>query len=200
MVGPLCGPFLQQSLLIPHCAQQMIAILWVMPFWLLLSSRRGVSSREVYLPAGTDWFDFWTNERIEGGQVTEVTAPLERLPLFVRSGTALPMWNVQQFINQAPLERLTLRLYPGNHETILYEDAGEGLDFQDGDYRWLYITIHEASERISINRRIAGSYVPDYKTINLEVVGLEGEPHGVRVDRQGAPLWFYDDGILEITN
>jgi alpha-glucosidase len=160
---------------------------------------KGATSRSVYLPAGAGWYDFWTNECFEGGQTLEVTAPLERLPLFVRSGLVLPLWEDQQFVGQKAINRQTLRLYPGNHETILYEDAGESLAYQEGDYRWVYITAREEDEKIIVNRRTAGRYVPDYSTINLEIIGLDDEPHRVRVDRQGAPLWFYDQGILEVT-
>ncbi len=160
---------------------------------------QGHTSRDVYLPASSNWYDFWTNEWFEGGQTIEVAAPLERLPLFVRSGLVLPLWGEQQFVGQKSIDRLILRLYPGNHETILYEDDGEGLEYQEGAYRWVYITVAEEGEKLAVNRRIAGQYLPNYTTINLEVVGLEDEPVEVRVDRQGAPLWFYDDGILEVT-
>jgi hypothetical protein len=80
----------------------------------------------------------------------------------------------------------------------LYEDAGEGLDYQRGNYRWVYITASEEDEKIVVNRRVAGNFEPTYKTISLEIVGLHDEPHEIRVDRQGAPVWFYDEDLLEV--
>lgn len=159
---------------------------------------QGAVSRRVYLPGGMEWYDFWTNERIQGGQEIEVTAPLERVPLYVRAGTVLPMWPAMQHVGEKSIENLVLRLYPGSHETILYEDAGEGLGYQHGEYRWVYITALEDEERLVLSRRVAGQFEPEYETITLEVIGLSDEPYEVRVDRQGAPLWFYDSDVLEV--
>jgi alpha-glucosidase len=159
---------------------------------------QGAVQRSLYLPAG-EWYDYWTNELLQGGRNITVTAPLERLPLFVRAGAVLPMWPEMQFTTEYAPESLTLRVYPGDFETVLYEDSGEGLDYERGDYRWIYITAGWEDSRFVINRRTAGRYTPPYKMIRLEVVGFDEEPTEVRVDRQGAPLWFYDDGLLELT-
>lgn len=158
----------------------------------------GVLRRSVYLPAG-EWYDFWTNERLDGGQTIEVPAPLERLPLFVRAGAVLPMWPEMQYVNPQAVQALLYRVYPGEFETVLYEDDGDGFAYRDGEYRWVYITCGWEESRLVINRRAAGRYEPPYKSLRLEVVGFDEEPLQVRVDRQSAPLWFYDDDILEVT-
>ncbi len=158
----------------------------------------GAVSRTVYIPAG-EWYDFYTNEVLAGGQEVEVFAPLERLPLFVRAGTALPLWPVMQYVGEKPVDTLLLRCYPGAHETVLYEDQGEGMDYQQGNYRWVYITTGWKDNTFVIERRVAGRYAPVYSAIKLEIVGLDDEPASVRLERQGAPLWFYDNGVLELT-
>jgi alpha-glucosidase len=150
---------------------------------------KGAVQRAVYLPGDAGWYDFWTNEWFAGGQEIVVTAPLERLPLFVRAGAALPVWPVMDYVGQKS---------PGSHETVLYEDTGEGMGYQHGEYRWVYITTSEDGDKLIVNRRVAGSFQPTYRTISLEVVGLRDEPSEIRVDRQGAPVWFYDDDMLEI--
>ncbi len=159
---------------------------------------RGAVSRSVYLPPG-QWYDYWANELLDGGQHIKVTAPLERLPLFVRAGAVLPVLPEMQYASQKSLEMLTLRVYPGDFETVLYEDKGEGLDYEQGDYRWVYVTCGWEESRLTIDRRVAGKYEPGYSKVKLEVVGFEEEPMEVRVDRQGAPLWFFDDELLELT-
>lgn len=159
---------------------------------------QGAVQRSVYLPVGL-WYDYWTNEQLDGGRFITVTAPLERLPLFVRAGAVIPMWPEKQFTTERLEENLILRIYPGDFETVLYEDSGEGLEYERGDYRWVYITAGWEDSRFIVNRRVAGRYIPRYKMMRLEVVGFEEEPTEVRVDRQGAPLWFYDDGLLELT-
>ncbi|MBL8165881.1 MAG: DUF5110 domain-containing protein, partial [Anaerolineae bacterium] len=158
----------------------------------------GSTRRTVNLPAGI-WYDYWTNEVHEGGQTITVPAPLERLPLFVRGGAVIPHWPEMRFVGEQDIETLTYRVYPGDFETVLYEDAGEGLAFEDGDYRWLYITVGWDEGRLLIDRRVAGRYTPPYQNMRVEVVGFEEEPTRVRIDRQGAPVWFYDDGLLELT-
>ena len=54
-------------------------------------TEQGATSREVYLPAGCDWYNYWTNERLHGGQMTEADAPIGTLPLFVRAGSIVPL-------------------------------------------------------------------------------------------------------------
>jgi alpha-glucosidase len=159
---------------------------------------QGAVARSLYLPAGK-WYDFWTNELFRGGQEITVTAPLERLPLFVRAGAVLPLWPEMPYVQEPTSDMLVMRVYPGDFETVLYEDKGEGLEYQHGDYRWVYVTCAWEESRLVIDRRVAGKYEPHYAKIKLEVVGFDEEPAEVRVDRQGAPLWFYDDELLELT-
>ncbi len=159
--------------------------------------QEGAVSRSVYLPAG-EWYDFWTNECLDGGQIVEVTAPLERLPLFVKAGAVIPLWPEMNHTGEKPVETLLLRLYPGQHETILYEDKGESLDYEQGQYRWIYITSRWEENTLIVSRRVAGTFEPPYTSVQLEIVGFDEEPSDVRVDRQGAPLWFFDDDLLEL--
>ncbi|MCL6512399.1 MAG: glycoside hydrolase family 31 protein [Anaerolineae bacterium] len=51
----------------------------------------GTTSREVYLPAGATWTDAWDGRTFAGGQVIGASAPLERIPLFLRDGAPLPI-------------------------------------------------------------------------------------------------------------
>lgn len=159
----------------------------------------GVTQRTVILPNG-DWYDFWTNHHYQGGQVITVDAPLSHLPLFVRGGAVLPIWDVvQNLFNGTPKQNtLRLRVYPGQADTVLYEDAGEGLSYQQGDSRWIYISTSWVNNRLRVQRRIAGNREPHYSKIQIEVVGFDEEPLKVSVDRQGAPVWYYEGGLVEL--
>ncbi|WP_298091819.1 TIM-barrel domain-containing protein, partial [uncultured Sphingomonas sp.] len=85
---------------------------------------QGVTKRPVYLPAGADWYDYWTNRRYTGGQTIEVAAPIDQVPLFVRAGSIVPMGvQVPSTATKQPLE--AIRVYPGRDATFtLYDDDG----------------------------------------------------------------------------
>jgi alpha-D-xyloside xylohydrolase len=120
--------------------------------------RRGPRARRVYLPAGTDWFDFWTGGRFAGGQVIAADAPLERIPVFVRSGSIVPMGPDCQHSGEmldAPLE---LHVYPGRDASfVLYEDEGDGYGYEHGAAATVEIGWDDASRRLTIGER-RGAY------------------------------------------
>jgi hypothetical protein len=72
------------------------------------------------------------------------------------------------------------------------------MDYQRGDYRWSYFTCKFLpSGQFAIEWRRAGHYQPPYKQIRVEVVGISGEPESVVMDGQAAPIWYYEDGVVE---
>jgi len=80
-------------------------------------------TRPVYLPAGTDWFDLWTGRSVRGGQVIQAEAPLERIPVFVRAGSIVPMGPVRQHAEDLPDAPVELHVYTGRDARFrLYED------------------------------------------------------------------------------
>ncbi len=156
------------------------------------------TQRELFLPPGA-WYNYWTNTRTLGNRTITTEAPLGRLPLFVRAGAALPTWKIQQNLADGPPNHLNLRVYPGEHETTLYEDAGEGHPHTTGAYRWLYYTASWYNNRFRLKRRVTGQYEPPYPHMNIQVIGFDQEPTAVKVDHQGAPVWYYEDNIIELT-
>jgi len=153
---------------------------------------KGAAGRSVTLPKGL-WYDYWANEPVRGGTTIEVTAALERLPLFIKAGAIIPMRSSEP-------DTLNLHVFPGNAENVHYEDSGDGRDFEIGDYRWIYMSCmwDGGDARFVITRRSAGRFEAQYKHIRVEVVGLSGEPAEVKLDRQRAPVWYYDRGVLEV--
>ena len=95
-------------------------------------TEQGQTSRPVYLPAGADWYDYWTNEKHRGGQTVTVAAPIDRIPLFVRAGSIVPMGvPVQSTATRQPLE--SIRVYPGaDARFTLYDDDGVTNAYKDG--------------------------------------------------------------------
>ena len=105
------------------------------------------AKKEVFLPSGDDWFDYFTGDIYEGGRQIVHQCPIERMPLFVRAGSIIPMCPKMDSSDQAPLDRLTLDVYAGNRaaEFKLYEDDGLSLDYGKGDYAWTPIAFKPAS-------------------------------------------------------
>jgi alpha-glucosidase len=160
---------------------------------------KGQTQREVCFPRGR-WYDFHTTEIVQGGQTHKIEAPLDTMPIFVRAGHVIPVWSVQQYVGQVMLDELHLRVYGGNGEVTLYEDAGEGMGYAGGDYRWLYFTVKMlATGGMSIDWRRAGRYKPPYDGVRCEVYGLGIEPKAVQLDGQAAPLWYFEKGVVEFT-
>jgi alpha-glucosidase (family GH31 glycosyl hydrolase) len=94
--------------------------------------------KDVYLPAGQEWYDYFTGDLYEGGKAVTHECPLERMPLFVRAGSILPMAPEMGWSDQKPLDPLTLDVYSGPQtaEFKLYEDDGVSLDYRKGSYAW----------------------------------------------------------------
>jgi alpha-glucosidase len=89
--------------------------------------RESARKRGVYFPAGDDWVDWWTGKRYEGGRDAEVEAPLDRLPLFARVGSAVPTIPVIQHTGERTKVSLTLVVVPGKDgESRVYQDEGDG--------------------------------------------------------------------------
>ena len=95
----------------------------------------GRVSRPVYLPAGRDWYNYWTNEHFAGGQTITAAAPIDIIPLFVAAGSIIPMGSAIQ--NTSTPQKLTqIRVYPGRAaEFALYDDDGETYAYEKGKSR-----------------------------------------------------------------
>ncbi|MDR1445633.1 MAG: DUF5110 domain-containing protein, partial [Treponema sp.] len=89
-----------------------------------------------YLPGGRDtlWYDYWSGECHEGGKTLTVPAPPEKMPLFVRSGSIVPMESAPiEYAGEVSGKPLEIRVYPGaDGDFTLYEDSGDGYDYEKG--------------------------------------------------------------------
>jgi alpha-D-xyloside xylohydrolase len=93
---------------------------------------QGATSRQVYLPAGTDWYNYWTNERFKGGQTVIAVAPIDTLPLFVRAGSIIPLGAEVESTHQAQAIA-KVRVYPGADANFtLFSDDGATYAYENG--------------------------------------------------------------------
>jgi alpha-glucosidase (family GH31 glycosyl hydrolase) len=95
-------------------------------------TEQGATSRKVYLPAGADWYNYWTNERMKGGQTVDVASPIETIPGFVRAGSIVPLgWKVESTHEKQAIKKV--RVYPGaNGEFTLFSDDGTTYAYEKG--------------------------------------------------------------------
>lgn len=138
----------------------------------------GATRRSAYLPAGV-WYDFWTGEMHHGPAQVEVAAPLERMPLFVRAGSVVPMGPAMEHVGQRPLETLALHVYPGSGASWLYEDDGQSLAYRRGEYRLTRFTLAASEEGLELVREVEGPFDPGYERVQVVVHGVEGPPQAV---------------------
>ena len=108
----------------------------------------------VYLPAGTAWIGFWTGETLNGGQTATVEAPIDRMPLFAKAGSILPMGPLVQYIDEKPADPIELRIYPGANGTFtLYEDEGDSYNYEKGFFATIPMAWDDAAQTFTIGTR-----------------------------------------------
>ena len=146
-------------------------------------TRPGIEHRHVYLPRGC-WFHYWTGERFDGPAHVLAHAPLGEPPLYVKANTTVPMGPDTNHTGE-PLDLLTLLVYPteGAGESTLYEDAGNGFGYQNGEYSRRTISCEESDGRVTV--RVGerdGSFVPQREETRLELRGFGSAPESVTVN------------------
>jgi alpha-D-xyloside xylohydrolase len=138
----------------------------------------GAIGRRVYLPKGSAWFDFWTGERLEGGRHILAAAPLERIPLYVRAGSILPLGPEEEYADEKPNGPIELRIYPGaNGSFTLYNDEGDNYDYEKGSHATTTIAWSDADRSLTIGAR-KGTYPNMPQEMTFHIV-LAGPSHGV---------------------
>ena len=107
-----------------------------------------------YLPKGTAWYDFWTNKKYSGGQDVSFETSLDRVPMFVRAGSILPMGPEMHYVGEKSWDELELRIYPGaDGQFVLYEDEGDNYNYEKGSYSTIIIKWNERTRALTIGER-----------------------------------------------
>ena len=140
-----------------------------------------VNHRDVYLPKAACWFDFWTGKRFEGGKTVSADAPLDKIPLFVKAGSIIPMGKVIQ-CSMERSDTLEIRIYKGADARFdLYEDEGDNYNYEKGKYSIIPFCWNEKTQSLTIGAR-QGSFSGDLRKRLFNVV-LVNENNGSETDR-----------------
>jgi alpha-D-xyloside xylohydrolase len=130
--------------------------------------KQGQTSRKVYLPAGTDWYNYWTNQRYHGGQTIMVAAPIDTLPLFVRAGSIIPTGTPVESTDDMQ-QIAKVRVYAGaDSDFTLYQDDGNTYAYEKGDNKLTHLHWNDAAHRFT-HRGAAAWTGPDSSVV--EVIG-----------------------------
>jgi alpha-D-xyloside xylohydrolase len=113
-----------------------------------------VEERELYLPAGTRWIDFWTGEMLEGGQIITRETPLDIMPLYVKAGSIIPIGPDVQYAEEKPWDNLEIRIYEGaDGEFTLYEDENDNYNYEQGVYSTIRFSWDDSRKTLTISDR-----------------------------------------------
>jgi len=138
-----------------------------------------------YLPKGADWYDFWTGRRYHGGQSVTLETTLDRVPMFVRAGSIIPLGPDMQYTGEKNWDDLELRLYTGADATFtLYEDEGDGYQYEKGAYSTICISWEEKTRTLTFGAR-EGSYAGMVNKRSFTVVTPDGKRQ--KLDYDGRP-------------
>ena len=155
----------------------------------------GARSREVYFPAGTDWYDFYTGKIQTGGEAKMVDAPYDRIPLYVRAGAILPFGPDMQYADEKQAENITLYVYQGaDGEFTLYEDENVNYNYEKGAYAVIPFSYDDAKGELTIGDR-KGEFDGMLKERTFTVVAVSKDKpaafpkaNGIKVDYSGSAV------------
>jgi alpha-D-xyloside xylohydrolase len=145
----------------------------------------GASSRRVYLPAAK-WYDFWTGHAADRGGMVETAAPLDRIPLFVRGGSIVPIGPDMEYAAEKPADPIELRVYPGaNANFTLYEDENDNYNYEKGARATIRLDWDDAARKLTIGER-QGKFPGMLETRTFRVVFVS-DNHGVGIEPTAQP-------------
>ncbi len=130
---------------------------------------------DVYLPKSINWYDFWTGKIYNGGQTIKAAAPQDKIPVFVKAGSIIPMGKLMQYTAEKSNDTLEIRIYKGaNGEFSLYEDEGDNYNYENGKYTVINFMWNEKKQSLTIEN-LQGSYVGYLKKRIFNIVFVSEE-------------------------
>jgi alpha-D-xyloside xylohydrolase len=152
--GTFMRPLVMDFAADPHTADLGSEYLFGHAILVTPVTQHAVGSWPVYLPKGTDWWDFWTNEKLQGGQYVHRALSQDILPLYVRAGSILPFGPKVQWATEKPWNELEIRVYPGaDGDFLLYEDEDDNYDYEAGAYSTIRFHWDEVKHTLRIGVR-----------------------------------------------
>ena len=137
-----------------------------------------------YLPKGATWYDFWTNKAYKGGRNVTLETTFDRVPMFVRAGSILPLGPEMQYVGEKAWDNLELRVYPGaDGRFVLYEDEGDNYNYEKGAYSTITLQWNDKKHTLTIGAR-KGEYPGMLQSRAFTVVWPDGTSKTVNYQGQ----------------
>jgi alpha-glucosidase (family GH31 glycosyl hydrolase) len=132
---------------------------------------KGATTRRLYLPAGK-WFDFWTNQVVDGGREIDRSVDLETMPLHVRAGAIVPFAPVRQYVDEPVAAPTTITVYPGADGAFtLYEDDGKSFAYRRGEWMGIEMAWADAARRLTLRLASGSRMMGAARTLEVRVAG-----------------------------
>jgi len=143
-------------------------------------TEQGATSRKLYVPHGY-WYDFWTEEKIEGGREIVRAVDLATMPLYVRAGAVIPLGPIKQYTSEQVKAPLTLQIYPGEDGTFLiYEDDGSSFNYRRGEWMGIQVAWNDRQRRLKVHLARGSSMLsPERREIEVRIASEKTVNHAV---------------------
>jgi alpha-D-xyloside xylohydrolase len=146
------------------------------------NAAKQVHTRNVYLPASNQWYDFWTGKKYTGGQSISAEAPLNIIPLYIRAGSIIPMGAEVEYATQKPADKIELRIYQGaDGQFKYYEDENDNYNYEKGKSATFTLSWNDKKHQLSISDT-KGNFngMLKRRTFNIVLInGLHGSGEAV---------------------
>ncbi|SHL48369.1 glycoside hydrolase family 31 protein [Flavobacterium chilense] len=141
--------------------------------------------RRMYIPRG-EWYNYWTNEFSVGGREVWIDTKFDEIPVFVKAGSIIPKYPVQQYVGELEFDELTLDLYfkLGKEKSVVYEDAQDGYDYKKGRYSFLSLKTIGKEKELIVQLHKEGKYETPYSKYKINLIGLPFKVTEIEIDNE----------------
>ncbi|WP_207422577.1 TIM-barrel domain-containing protein [Desertivirga brevis] len=155
--------------------------------------------RELYLPQGSSWYNFYTGEYLKGGQTIKAAAPYEEIPLFVKEGSIIPTGPEIQYTNEKPAEPISIYVFSGKNGAFnLYEDEGVNYNYEKGMFSEIPFSYNESHGALTIGDR-KGAFPGMLKERTFNIVWITPQNRGSLTKNTISKTVKYDGKKLIVT-
>ncbi|WP_430929279.1 glycoside hydrolase family 31 protein [Polaribacter marinivivus] len=139
--------------------------------------------RRMYIPRG-NWYNFWTDEVVEGGKEMWVDADLDSMPIFIKEGAVIPKYPVQQYVGEKNFDEITLDVYYkiGKEKSELYDDAHDGYDYRKGRYSLRTFKLTGKKKEFILQQHKEGKFDAPYSNFKIKFHNLPFTVKKVQID------------------